>query len=114
MGEVDEKERDRRMIDEIRRRMEERKASKETVSGRTDAKKVNTCTSDAMSTHEKDSRKGTEELKKIVAKATGSRRGSKKESDTHTASMTADAVQREEAVQWASGAATETAVGKLM
>jgi len=112
MGEADEEERDRRMMEEIRRRMEDRRASKETASGRTDAKDVKTCTGNAKSTHEKDSRKGIEELKKTVAKATGSRQGSKKASDTHSALMTAEAMQRVEAVQWASGAASETEVGK--
>jgi len=112
MGEVDEEERDRRMMEEIRRRMEDRRASKETSSGRTDAKDVKTRTGDAKSTHEKNSRKGIEELKKTVAKVAGSRRGSKKASDTHSAPMTAEVIQRVEAVQWASGAASETEVGK--
>jgi len=59
------------MIDEIRRRMEERKASKKEVSGHTDAKEVKMRTSDATSTHEKDSRKGTEELKKVFRERYG-------------------------------------------
>jgi len=53
--------------------MEDRKASKEAASGRTDEKDVKTRKSDAKSNHEKDSRRDTEELKKTVAKATGSR-----------------------------------------
>jgi len=35
MGEGDEDEHDRRMLDEIRQRMEDRKALKEAMSGRT-------------------------------------------------------------------------------
>jgi len=110
MFEMDEEERDRRMIEEIRRRLEDQKASKEAASGRTDEKDVKTRKSDAKSSHEKESRGDNEEFKKSVAKATRSRRGSKKASDIHLVTMTADAVQREEAAQWASSAASETMV----
>jgi len=99
MGEVDEDERDCRKIDEIRRRMEERKVSKELGAGRTEAKQVTTSTSGATSTSAKDPRKDTDELKKVKEKVTVSRRVAKKTSVSHTASSAADAVQREEAVR---------------
>jgi len=69
-------------------------------------------TSDTTSNRDKEKRKDIAELKKVGEKSNVSRRGSKKESGAHTESRTADAVQRDEAVQWASESAPEKGVGR--
>jgi len=110
--EGDEEERDRRMLEEIKRRMDNRKASKEQGTGRTAAKDLKARTSGAAPLQEKESRKSIEEAKKSGAKAVVSRHESKKTSSAHTSSKAAVAAQRKEAIQWASSAASETAIVK--
>jgi len=116
MGEIEEDKRDRREMDEIRRRIEERKLSKELCFRRTNATDVKTPTSGTIpsSTREprKVSRKDTDQSRKVEEKVAVSRRGSKKSAATHAASSAEDAVQREEAISWVSGTMSKTLVVK--
>jgi len=109
---IDEEESDRRMMEEIKQRMDERKASKEIGSGRIDPKDLKARTCDAAPLLEKESGKSLKDVSKMVAKDATSRRGLKKASSNHTVSESADAAQRKEALQWASGAASGTAIDK--
>jgi len=117
-GEVDEDERDRREMDEIRRRIEERKLSKEKNAGRTEVtERTIPSKSAAASTSTKETRKeGRKEKDKACSredKIPAARRGSKKTTASGATSSAADAAQREEAISWASGTVSETSVVKL-
>jgi len=117
-GEVDEDERDRREMDEIRRRIEERKLSKEKKVVRTEVTEATkSAKSAAVSTSTKESRKeGRKDKDKacnIEEKISAGRRGSKKPAAPRAISSAADAAQREEAISWALGTVSETSVVKF-
>jgi len=113
LGELDEDESDRREMEEIRQSIKERKSQKALDMGPTSASVAATATSSATSTSVKESRKTSEMSKKSDETVTATRRATKKLSVSHTASSAADANQREEAIQWALGAALGTDVTKL-
>jgi len=103
LGELDKDERDCREMEEIRQKIKERKLQKKQEMGRTSASVVATATSSAT----------FEMSKKSDDTVTANRRASKKSSVSHAVSSAADANQGEEAIQWASEAASGTDVAKL-
>jgi len=117
-GEVDEDEKDRREMDEIRRRIKERKLSKKkkTVQiGVTEATKPAKSATVSTPTKElrKDGRKEKDKMCKIDEKISAGRRVSKKPAAPRATLSSADAAQREKAISWASSAVSETSVVKL-
>jgi len=115
-GGVDEDERDRREMDEIRRKIEERKLSKEKNLARTEVAAATKHKSGTSSSSTKEPRreghKHTNPARTVEEKVPAARRGSKKTTAPRAASSAADAAQREEAISWASGAVSETSVVK--
>jgi len=105
VGDVDEDERDRRKMEEIHQRLENRKASKGIEMGRPDVKAKSTPVSCAASSLAKKVRTTTD-ASKLEKKLPGSQKGVKKTAALRTVSSAAGISQRKEAILWA---ASETA-----
>jgi len=106
--EVDEDERDRREMAEIRHRMKERKAAKASTIGRADATRVEKSASITTVPLDKEPRKLAVESKKADEKPAKPARVSKKTSTHPKESTIADATQRKDGMKWASTTASET------
>jgi len=108
--EVDEDERDRHKMAEIRHRIEERKAAKASTIGRADATGVEMSASITTVSLDKKPRKASVESKKADEKPAKPARVSKKTSTHQKDSTTADVAQRENAMKWASTTASATEI----
>jgi len=112
VGNIDEDERDRRKIEEIRQRMENRKASKVTEIECPDVQGKSTPASGAASISAKEVQT-TIDASRLEEKPTGAGKGFKKTVASRTAFSAADVTQREEAILWAaSGTVSETSMEK--
>jgi len=114
--ELDEDERDRREMAEIRRRMDERKTAKALEKKKT-VKTVPSLTVSAASDMTPISKKGARGNPDVAKKGgeeknSGSRKGVKKSVASYSAASAADAAQRDDAKNWASSAASEASASK--
>jgi len=108
--ELDEDERDRQEMSEIRHRMAERKAAEASVVSLTETKKGEKAASSTLVSPDKDSHKSAGEPKKVDGKPDKPARVSKKIPTQQKESTITDAAQRENAMKWASTAVSDTEI----
>jgi len=110
-GEIDEDERDRRQMAKIQRGMEEWKIAKELERARAIVRESKSSTTGTASKTAKEIRKGASGTKEAEVKSTERQCPPKKVSGVQAgATKTTDTEQRESAMQWATGTASDTAV----
>jgi len=108
---IDEDERDRRQMAEIQRGMEERKIAKELERARAIVKDSKSATTGTALKTTKENPEGAVGTKEAEGRCTERQCPPKKASGVQTgATKTTDAEQRESAMQWATGIASDTAL----